>query len=152
MLIQHYVLFFFLPILDKKLYVFIYLVFISTLHITIFIWSCQRFLYLILSLPSPAQAFFVIFYCAAEKTNSPLRDNWSFILSFSELSSVSFLNWLWITEVSLQVSVVADGEDYLSASALRVCLHMCYMIWVKTPQSPWPRDIICGTRSAFSCI
>lgn len=80
--------------------------------------------------------FFVVSYYAAEETSFALRDYLSFFLSFSELSSVIFLNWLWITEVSLQVSVVADGEAYLSASVLHVCVHVCYVIWVTTPHNP----------------
>lgn len=91
--------------------------------------------FVLLTLPSPVQFFFVVSYSAVEKTNFPLRENKSFILSFSELSSVISLNWLWITEVSLQVSVVASGEEYLSACGLHICLHVCVMIWVHIPHN-----------------
>lgn len=75
---------------------------------------------------------FVVSYYAAEKINFPLRE----VPSYLSQNSIIFLNWLWITEVSLQVSVVAGGEDYLSAFALHVCVHVCYMIWLTTPHNP----------------
>lgn len=98
--------------------------------------SCLMYiLFYLFSFFRPVQVFFVVSNSAVEKTNFPLRENKSFILSFSELSSVISLNWLWITEVSLQVSVVASGEEYLSACALHICLHVCVMIWVYIPHN-----------------
>lgn len=44
----------------------------------------------------------------------------------SEVFSVIFHNWLWITEVSLLVSVTAVVEKYLCASAHYIWLPECF--------------------------
>lgn len=56
---------------------------------------------------------FVNFFLTYSTSPSPL---------LSEVSSVIFHNWLWITEVSLLVSVTAVVEKYLCASARHIWL------------------------------
>lgn len=48
----------------------------------------------------------------------------------TQMSSAISLNWLWITEVSLQVSMIAVVEKHLY-----IWLHVCVLIWVHAPHS-----------------
>lgn len=98
-------------------------------------WKCQCITFILHILFTVYVAHEHLIVKLMAKTYFPLRDDLGFFLSFSELSLVIFLNWLRITEVSLQVSAAASGKEYLSASALHVCVHVCYMIWVDTPHN-----------------